>query len=169
MRTTPPDQSGSPLERPSGIRASQGFFRLLPREHRIQESERFRPRREGFPAALLARDKHPKCRREFRLRQYPRSIARRGPAPRAPFRCRRRARSGAKPRCEGLEISRCGEWRRDRTKRFRGAPRAARRRSPYLRRPSPLPRSEEHTSELQSHHDLVCRLLLEKKKKEKTQ
>src|SRR5438132_4765288 len=33
---------------------------------------------------------------------------------------------------------------------------------------SPLPgfraRSEEHTSELQSHSDLVCRLLLEKKK-----
>src|SRR6266540_2329899 len=28
-------------------------------------------------------------------------------------------------------------------------------------------RSEEHTSELQSHHDLVCRLLLEKKKKKK--
>src|SRR5471032_2222252 len=25
-------------------------------------------------------------------------------------------------------------------------------------------RSEEHTSELQSHHDIVCRLLLEKKK-----
>src|SRR5437667_8018876 len=30
-----------------------------------------------------------------------------------------------------------------------------------------LLRSEEHTSELQSHHDLVCRLLLEKKKKNK--
>src|SRR5438034_4532812 len=29
-------------------------------------------------------------------------------------------------------------------------------------------RSEEHTSELQSHSDLVCRLLLEKKKKERT-
>src|SRR5260221_9968374 len=29
-------------------------------------------------------------------------------------------------------------------------------------------RSEEHTSELQSHSDLVCRLLLEKKKKNKT-
>src|SRR5260221_2033439 len=28
----------------------------------------------------------------------------------------------------------------------------------------PVPRSEEHTSELQSHSDLVCRLLLEKKK-----
>src|SRR5438132_10263922 len=30
-------------------------------------------------------------------------------------------------------------------------------------------RSEEHTSELQSHSDLVCRLLLEKKKKKKTE
>src|SRR5260370_3080471 len=28
-----------------------------------------------------------------------------------------------------------------------------------------IPRSEEHTSELQSHLNLVCRLLLEKKKK----
>src|SRR5471032_776898 len=28
-------------------------------------------------------------------------------------------------------------------------------------------RSEEHTSELQSHHDIVCRLLLEKKKTRK--
>src|SRR5260221_5280741 len=31
-----------------------------------------------------------------------------------------------------------------------------------------LNRSEEHTSELQSHSDLVCRLLLEKKKKKCT-
>src|SRR5436190_9248206 len=30
----------------------------------------------------------------------------------------------------------------------------------------PPARSEEHTSELQSHSDLVCRLLLEKKKNE---
>src|SRR5260221_9280522 len=30
-------------------------------------------------------------------------------------------------------------------------------------------RSEEHTSELQSHSDLVCRLLLEKKKKKVNQ
>src|SRR5436190_5174008 len=29
-------------------------------------------------------------------------------------------------------------------------------------------RSEEHTSELQSHSDLVCRLLLEKKKRKET-
>src|SRR5438067_2945255 len=32
--------------------------------------------------------------------------------------------------------------------------------------PLQLPRSEEHTSELQSRFDLVCRLLLEKKKQD---
>src|SRR3954462_7606774 len=42
--------------------------------------------------------------------------------------------------------------------------RAMRMRQAQLR--PPLPRSEEHTSELQSHDNLVCRLLLEKKKKE---
>src|SRR5437867_9257991 len=42
------------------------------------------------------------------------------------------------------------------TRRFRVAPSAARR-------------SEEHTSELQSPYDLVCRLLLEKKKKQNRQ
>src|SRR5437868_7346438 len=35
-------------------------------------------------------------------------------------------------------------------------------------RPRAGDRSEEHTSELQSRFDLVCRLLLEKKKKRKT-
>src|SRR5436190_9153060 len=47
------------------------------------------------------------------------------------------------------------------------APRQARQRLPGAAadpRPPPRPRSEEHTSELQSHSDLVCRLLLEKKK-----
>src|SRR2546427_8763716 len=34
--------------------------------------------------------------------------------------------------------------------------------------PPPRPRSEEHTSELQSQSNLVCRLLLEKKKKKYT-
>src|SRR5947207_8528858 len=40
-----------------------------------------------------------------------------------------------------------------------------------VRRTRQLPvrmRSEEHTSELQSHSDLVCRLLLEKKKNKET-
>src|SRR4051812_49968016 len=35
----------------------------------------------------------------------------------------------------------------------------------YMLRSVPANRSEEHTSELQSHVNLVCRLLLEKKKK----
>src|SRR5260221_9838226 len=41
---------------------------------------------------------------------------------------------------------------------------SGRRETPCRGRP-PGDRSEEHTSELQSHSDLVCRLLLEKKKK----
>src|SRR5438034_2263762 len=48
---------------------------------------------------------------------------------------------------------RVGEWRT----------RSQSRSSAASPRPS-SPRSEEHTSELQSHSDLVCRLLLEKKK-----
>src|SRR5262245_63461978 len=54
------------------------------------------------------------------------------------------------------------------------AARAASRAGPPPRAPrcAPLPacasRSEEHTSELQSLRHLVCRLLLEKKKNEKT-
>src|SRR2546426_12389664 len=38
---------------------------------------------------------------------------------------------------------------------------------PRCRAPYSPPRSEEHTSELQSPCNLVCRLLLEKKKKKK--
>src|SRR5438132_8538510 len=38
-------------------------------------------------------------------------------------------------------------------------------RAAALLEPEAPGRSEEHTSELQSHSDLVCRLLLEKKKK----
>src|SRR3712207_7744878 len=34
----------------------------------------------------------------------------------------------------------------------------------FIRQPNRSPRSEEHTSELQSRQYLVCRLLLEKKK-----
>src|SRR6185312_17277674 len=39
---------------------------------------------------------------------------------------------------------------------------------PCTRRSTRKPRSEEHTSELQSRSDLVCRLLLEKKKNKKS-
>src|SRR5688572_31772554 len=49
-------------------------------------------------------------------------------------------------------------------------PHANRFASWILARPAPVGRrrSEEHTSELQSQSNLVCRLLLEKKKKTKT-
>src|SRR5438132_10730089 len=60
---------------------------------------------------------------------------------------------------------------------FRSRPCSPRRAVPMQRRRVDRPvlhvmtrrtgRSEEHTSELQSHSDLVCRLLLEKKKKKK--
>src|SRR5690242_21216171 len=43
-----------------------------------------------------------------------------------------------------------------------------RHRSAVRRGAAAGPRSEEHTSELQSHVNLVCRLLLEKKKKKNT-
>src|SRR5438034_11745302 len=49
-------------------------------------------------------------------------------------------------------------WRRRTASRTHWGTRRRRRRSRYTGR------SEEHTSELQSHSDLVCRLLLEKKK-----
>src|SRR5688572_31473712 len=54
---------------------------------------------------------------------------------------------------------------------LRGLGELARRDLPYdlLLRPKHLPlvpRSEEHTSELQSQSNLVCRLLLEKKKQQ---
>src|SRR5438034_8202481 len=58
------------------------------------------------------------------------------------------------------------------TRRHRGDPRGAIRAAGPVAagapggHPCPDRRSEEHTSELQSHSDLVCRLLLEKKKKE---
>src|SRR5438034_7585983 len=53
---------------------------------------------------------------------------------------------------------------------YRLFPAEATRRLRFIQRAKDLgfslkERSEEHTSELQSHSDLVCRLLLEKKKK----
>src|SRR2546428_1653049 len=47
----------------------------------------------------------------------------------------------------------------------RAGPSTHARPPPATRRTSMSGRSEEHTSELQSRSDLVCRLLLEKKKK----
>src|SRR5689334_24683279 len=57
--------------------------------------------------------------------------------------------------------------RRDAAGHHRRARRRAAGAHPQRPRPSST-RSEEHTSELQSQFHLVCRLLLEKKKKTKT-
>src|SRR5437588_7753690 len=54
--------------------------------------------------------------------------------------------------------------KRDR-QRHRLADWLGQRTQPVCHSARPAARSEEHTSELQSHSDLVCRLLLEKKKK----
>src|SRR5436190_13414022 len=48
---------------------------------------------------------------------------------------------------------------------YRGEEWSSAARDPKTVSGSRAARSEEHTSELQSHSDLVCRLLLEKKKK----
>src|SRR5476649_2439197 len=63
-----------------------------------------------------------------------------------------------------------GLWRHPRSGRLRpGGPQQEGERATrtHSRSPAHGARSEEHTSELQSHSDLVCRLLLEKKKKKR--
>src|SRR2546429_1410774 len=71
-----------------------------------------------------------------------------------PFPCR----AAAIPRCPPLSLrpTTCGTSPRP------SPPSSASRETPQS--PLPPPRSEEHTSELQSRLHLVCRLLLEKKK-----
>src|SRR5699024_11899462 len=63
---------------------------------------------------------------------------------------------------QGLELKVLGE--RDASSKEEAL---ATRRSSYCLAIGPWDRSEEHTSELQSRFDLVCRLLLEKKKDKK--
>src|SRR5688572_31032505 len=67
-------------------------------------------------------------------------------------------------------FERCRFWRRSARRRGRHVARARkderqRRAAQSKRPPCAHGRSEEHTSELQSQSNLVCRLLLEKKKK----
>src|SRR5258708_13479584 len=70
---------------------------------------------------------------------------------------------------DALPISELRRGRAGTENHAAGAGLAARRAATPVRRHPPLParraRSEEHTSELQSPDHLVCRLLLEKKKK----
>src|SRR5207248_5214910 len=76
---------------------------------------------------------------------------------------RRRAPKPVAGCVRGAPPSRRRYWHaRETAGRAPAAARARRGRSPRPRRRKT--RSEEHTSELQSPYDLVCRLLLEKKK-----
>src|SRR5579862_6044138 len=104
----------------------------------------------SWPRRCWPRDRNERAlpdQRRHALR--PPAAARAGARRRAPARrrvadlSRRRAETGARQRLAG-----------DPAGRVRGADRPVR-----------LRRSEEHTSELQSQFHLVCRLLLEKKKK----
>src|SRR3712207_7137531 len=69
----------------------------------------------------------------------------------------------ALPICRPVPATADRHDRRPRARRLQRLPRRAQRTGPGPER------SEEHTSELQSRQYLVCRLLLEKKKKNKSQ
>src|SRR5438309_3850146 len=82
------------------------------------------------------------------------------------------SKGGVAPCCAASPPSACssstpvsGSVRDDRTALGAGLSADERRHRPPARRAGGRCRSEEHTSELQSQFHLVCRLLLEKKKK----
>src|SRR5260370_13400346 len=60
--------------------------------------------------------------------------------------------------------SSCVHWRRVKAQAYRLRPRSSTRRRGRRRRSAPSRQDRKSTSELQSHLNLVCRLLLEKKK-----
>src|SRR5438034_1009939 len=93
------------------------------------------------------------------------------PCPMLPSAQCSRSRGGSRPLARGQKRSkRLGLSTRGHIS-MRASPRCRVKVSPrrlrISRKASFATRSEEHTSELQSHSDLVCRLLLEKKKKKK--
>src|SRR5204863_9433449 len=82
-----------------------------------------------------------------------------------PISTRAARRQSLRPARQARRLEARGSEQRVRAARDQPRPSAERREldaAPRCRRP--LQRSEEHTSELQSRRDLVCRLLLEKKK-----
>src|SRR5690606_39849735 len=80
------------------------------------------------------------------------------------FRSRRERHCRARCRSRAPSVRR-GGGRRARSGCAGWPPRPSFRRRDPRRKESACGRSEEHTSELQSRENLVCRLLLEKKKK----
>src|SRR5258707_11004338 len=67
----------------------------------------------------------------------------------------------------GVQVQVARPWCCARTRVGRGRELAREKENAGATGLPPRPRSEEHTSELQSRQYLVCRLLLEKKKKKK--
>src|SRR5215469_17738862 len=121
-------------------------FALLP-----GRCQRHRPRRTPFPRENLTA--RPFARRSGRIpRRSPRALRRSRPG------SRRRRRSACPAAREPLPSP---------GRQCPRPPRIAEGPAADRRCPSSPCQSEEHTSELQSRRDLVCRLLLEKKKKNK--
>src|SRR5438874_6928728 len=69
------------------------------------------------------------------------------------------------PSNPGSEKTAASYWSANCRKKDQAAGRAAEQSKWHSQSQRPSVRSEEHTSELQSRRDLVCRLLLEKKKR----
>src|SRR2546427_4311942 len=76
--------------------------------------------------------------------------------------CRSRQKIQGTPESADADVG------RGRDRPSRGRQRRPSYQAKQSRRPALTARSEEHTSELQSQSNLVCRLLLEKKKKKRT-
>src|SRR5438105_4601723 len=142
---------------PHRHRSRRPQLRRLPHEHGPRHADRFAPRRprnaggRARPAVVRAVRARLHARQPDDIRGGPRAReadARSAAALRADAHSPRRARrSGEAPDARAQEPHRADPRRQ-------GAEVGAR----------PRRRSEEHTSELQSRVDLVCRLLLEKKK-----
>src|SRR5690606_38706084 len=129
---------------------------LLRRAHR---------RRPSLQAALERFPALPTRHREWGHRR--RSQPARSTTPELPHAWRRHL--PAEPSCRSRSPTLVRTPRRGDRRRFppEGTPRVgiSRPGPPFLHRALPRFRSEEHTSELQSRENLVCRLLLEKKKR----
>src|SRR2546429_4030045 len=98
----------------------------------------------SLPAPELTRIQQMHIAALFRLRSFIFSCYMDGPALAIVLGCDRAAAAGCTPGLPEVPDAQAGAKKR-------------------LRMPEPMPRSEEHTSELQSRLHLVCRLLLEKK------
>src|SRR5437016_5833046 len=133
-----------------------------PRDHRVRRN---RDRRRGRPRGRRDKSAAESARRDTE-RARPRGAGRA---------CDARAHAvvgpGGGSAAHRIRASRTHARVAARHHRWSSPSSAGHRRSPVVAHAGPHrpPRSEEHTSELQSLTNLVCRLLLEKKKKKQTQ